>query len=96
MSSSAITQEIDKRDEHGFTALYFAAKNGDAAEVERLLVAGANPSLSDRSSVTPLRVGSTLEVVRLLVDHGADVDALDYLRYNVYISLVRIELEKYG
>jgi hypothetical protein len=97
MSSSAITQEIDKRDEHGFTALYFAAKNGDAAEVERLLVAGANPSLSDRSSVTALHVASTLEVVRCW-----SIMALISMRLIIfgtmyYISLdLSIELEKYG
>lgn len=40
--SSENTKDIDAVDADGWTALHYAALNGDASEVERLLAAGAN------------------------------------------------------
>lgn len=88
---------IDRRDEHGMTALMHAARQGDRTEVERLMGEGANvnaavPRRDFRELVaflsfmqqlpasdigyTPLLYaveGGSSEVVRLLIDRGADV-----------------------
>lgn len=88
---------VDKRDEHGMTALMHAARGGDSAEVERLLRAGADvnavvPSRDLRELIafigfmqqlpesdighSPLLYaaeGGNSEVVRLLIERGADV-----------------------
>ncbi|KAK3332910.1 ankyrin repeat-containing domain protein [Cercophora scortea] len=75
------------RDSNGQTPLHWAAKAGNASVVSQLLQAGGSPSadVMDREGATPLtvlveRVGSgaprngDVEIVRLLVARGANVD----------------------
>jgi hypothetical protein len=84
MTTTAAALDINKYDKNGETALYRAAERGDTTEVERLLAAGADPNVSDFSQLTALHVAKTFEVVRLLVDHGADIDALTKNRYGLF------------
>lgn len=78
MSSLA---DINKRDKNDRTPLYCAAKGGNFAEVKRLLALGADPNALSNdlpaNNRTPLHVAANLDVVRLLVEHGADIDATD-------------------
>lgn len=60
-----------------------AALQGNAAEVTRLLEAGAFPDGQDETGFTPLMVAAReghTEVVRLLIDAGADVNRLGYVQ----------------
>ena len=68
----------------GWTLLHVAAAVGDAATVESLLRAGADPKALDGGKHTPLYslgngigVPESERIVRLLVDAGADVDACE-------------------
>jgi beta-lactamase regulating signal transducer with metallopeptidase domain len=58
-------------------ALYEAARSGEAADVERLLAAGANVNAAIDGDGSPL-IGAAregrLDIVRLLVSRGADVN----------------------
>jgi ankyrin repeat protein len=63
-----------------FKGLDDAIQNGSAADVRQLLAAGADPSeVEELGDVTPLMSAAArgdLEIVRALVEAGADVNAL--------------------
>jgi ankyrin repeat protein len=44
----------DTRDDHGRTALHFAARSGSVAAIEALLAATADPTMRDNDGQTPL------------------------------------------
>ncbi len=59
-----------------------AVREKDAATVESLLEAGADPNITSANGDPILKtaifaVNSSMEVIELLVEHGADVNALD-------------------
>ena len=67
------------------TGLVDAASRGDAAEVRRLLDDGADANERDasgRTAVTAAALGDHVEVARLLIAAGADVDLQDSDRNN--------------
>jgi len=67
-------------DEYGRTPLHYAAAEGDAARVQDLLRAGANPNAQDDNSWSPLHFAAqavSTAAVAALIEAGADVDALD-------------------
>lgn len=72
--------KIDDEASGGFTPLILAAKTGRLAVVELLLKKGAAPNLKSSNGTTPLYVATNatsnrVEIVRLLLDRGAKVDA---------------------
>ncbi|MEM9292678.1 MAG: PQQ-binding-like beta-propeller repeat protein [Acidobacteriota bacterium] len=71
--------EADAEFRDGATALFYAAQRGHAPVVARLLEAGASPhAKSTMLQITALHVSAGFpEVVKLLVDAGADVSARD-------------------
>jgi hypothetical protein len=60
--------------------LHRPAESGNAAVLETMLACGFDPGAKDKDSVTPLHraaMGGHVEAARVLLDHGADVHALD-------------------
>ncbi|KAK0627407.1 ankyrin repeat-containing domain protein [Immersiella caudata] len=85
------TQRIDINDQqgNGATALYLAAQAGRSDVAQLLLEGGANPSIATKNDIRPLEravASSNIELVDLLIRHGADVKFLD----NMGRSIVHI------
>lgn len=79
---SGVNAPLDAR---GSTALHFAVEKNDAAAIEKLTRVGANPNQKDKEGQTPLFTAITLrniDMVRLLVDHGASFEARDDKKRN--------------
>src|SRR5262249_41850342 len=60
--------------------LHRAAERGDAAVLETMLSCGFDPQVKDPENVTPLHraaMGGHADSVRVLLAHGADVNARD-------------------
>ena len=60
--------------------LHRPAESGNAAVLETMLACGFDPEARDKDNVTPLHraaMGGHAEAVRVLLQHGADVNALD-------------------
>jgi uncharacterized protein len=78
---SANTGLVNAFSSDGFTPLGLAVFFGHRDAAEALLAAGADVNLASRESlkVTPLQsaaAGRRLEIARLLIDHGANVNAI--------------------
>ena len=72
------TADVGSPRPDGSTALHWAVFAGDAAEVERLLEAGADFALETRYGVTPMSLAAEVadtEILKLLLAAGADVDS---------------------
>ena len=70
-----MTARDDKADKYGRVPLHYAARYEEAAA---RLDAGDDPNQADRDGFTPLHFAAqrgSLEVLRLLLDRGAEVDA---------------------
>jgi len=74
---AADPQLANARGPEGSTPFMYAALYGDAVMLEQLLKEGANPNLKNDAGATALMWAATnLEKTRLLVAHGADVNAI--------------------
>ena len=76
----------DSRDNHGNTILHFAASEGHLETARLLLERGADINSQNKEGLTPLQQASRdtrrgylgiVDIVRFLLDHGANVDARD-------------------
>jgi ankyrin repeat protein len=80
--------DVNARSKTGFTALMFAAQQGDVDTTRILLDAKASPNdVIPKSGATPLIIASAIghpDVVALLLDKGADPNAVDA---NAFTSL---------
>ena len=69
-----------RRNKYGESPLHVAVKRGDIEKVRSLLLEGANANSKDHAGWRPIhesmREGeNALRIIRLLVDHGADINA---------------------
>jgi hypothetical protein len=67
--------DVNCRDRYGRTPLYLSAREGRRHVMEKLLANGANPSIATRLGVTVLHTPVCKADMRLLIAHGADVNA---------------------
>ena len=68
---------------YGITALYLACVNGNPAMIDRLLKAGADPNFAGPEGETALMTaarGGHVAAAKVLLDHGARVDARETWR----------------
>jgi ankyrin repeat protein len=72
--------QASSRGIHDLPALYFAAIGGNVAVARRVLAAGAdvNAGAQAASPIHGAVMGKNVEMVKLLLDHGADAAAKDY------------------
>jgi uncharacterized protein len=69
-----------------YRGLHAAAAKGDAAEIDRLIAAGAAADVRDGNRRTPLHVAifqHQADAARALLKHGADPNAFDGQRYDI-------------
>jgi ankyrin repeat protein len=69
-----------------YAGLHAAAAKGDAAEIERLIVAGQSPNAQDAHSRTPLHVAAHFghqAAAQALLKGGANPNALDAQKYDI-------------
>jgi ankyrin repeat protein len=67
-------------DKFGRSSLHYAANDGDASEVARLIAAGEEVNLPDRGGCTPLHFAaqkSSAAATRVLIEAGASIDVRD-------------------
>src|SRR4051812_16821067 len=70
--------DVDARESDGSTPLQWAVYQRDAAEVQRLLEAGADVSLANNYGATPMSLAAATgdaKIIRLLLKAGADPDS---------------------
>jgi len=83
--------DIDSRDEPGFTALHYAALSGKKEVVEFLIDEGARVDAKDSSNLTPLFYAAKnvhRDIFDLLMDKGADVNATGEKGRTLLISAI--------
>ena len=67
--------DVNTADRHGATALATAARHGDLPRVRALLDAGADVAAGEQSPLIAASSRMHLDVIRLLLDNGADPNA---------------------
>ena len=81
---------IDQQDSVGRTALSWAAELGDADQIRRLLMKGADPNATDLSGATPLlNCACNARCLTLLLEAGANVDQVDNNGQTKFLRLIR-------
>lgn len=67
--------DLNEKDQMGRTVLFHAACRGNSEITKLLLENGADATVSDKNSNTPLHLSGYCEIIDLLVSYGADVNA---------------------
>jgi ankyrin repeat protein len=82
--------ELDKE-------LYETCKEEDVERVKELIEAGADVNMRARYGITPLMVAYDEKIIRLLVEKGADIEAVDNHRKNnvLFRTLSETNLDTY-
>ena len=65
---------VNAADLSGQTPLHCSAIEGNAGMARFLLEKGAIVDASDKSGNTPLHLASSVDIVKMLIDHGADIN----------------------
>lgn len=90
--SSVSRSSINGKDAMGRTALFWAALRGDITIVNKLLMKGADPDISDNRGSTPLHCAvteSSGQMIETLLSAGANVNMTDYLGRTVLMEIIR-------
>lgn len=78
---------IQRKSSHGWTALHWAARNGNLEVARKLMDWGCEVNAADAIGWTPLFPaaywGQRAEIVRLLAEHGADLNHRDRFNHPV-------------
>src|SRR5438876_10121692 len=77
-TQKSAASDVNRRGVDGSTALQWAVYQGDAAEVRRLLKAGADVTLANNYGAAPMGLAAetgNAEILKLLLDAGANVDS---------------------
>jgi serine/threonine-protein phosphatase 6 regulatory ankyrin repeat subunit B len=77
-AASGDETDVNHRNADGSTPLQWAVYKGDAAEVRRLLTAGADVSLANEYGASPMSLAAEVadtEILKLLLAAGADADS---------------------
>jgi len=72
--------KIEEADEDGWTALHFAARNGNESTWRARLEKGTNVNIQDNNGYTPLMIAATfgrVEIVKLLLEYNAQTEIKD-------------------
>src|SRR5204863_1612456 len=75
--------KVDASTRYGVTPLYFSGVNGNAAMIDALIHAGADPNSANPGGETALMTAARtgkLDAVKLLLDRGAAVNAKESVR----------------
>ncbi|KAG7401735.1 hypothetical protein PHYBOEH_011024 [Phytophthora boehmeriae] len=67
--------DANAKDEYGYTPLQAAVSYNHIELVVFLLASGAHATLGDNEKDTPLHRCETVECAKILLDHGADLNA---------------------
>lgn len=81
---------IDKQNMNGVTALFNAAASGKFEKVKFLLENMAGVDIKNTAGETPLILSASIEIMKLLLEHGADISKVDNKGFT---SLVWAKLE---
>ena len=90
--------DIETVDEDGMTPLICQSKEGNIEIVKYLLSLGANVNAKDEKRKTSIFYASKVDIVKLLVQHGADIEAVAYRRFTPLIehsSYNHLDIVKY-
>jgi ankyrin repeat protein len=71
-------EDVNRRNVDGSTPLQWAVYNGDVAEVQRLVRAGADVSLANKYGATPMSLAAEVantNVLKVLLEAGANADS---------------------
>lgn len=75
------------------TPLHEAAEINDLGEVKRLLDSGAEVDSVDLLGKTPLHLITSAEAAKILIDHGAKIDADNIDKTPLYLAAKRGDKE---
>lgn len=67
-------QNLNTRDKLGRTLLHYSSCKSQVEIVQQLLEKGANPNLKDKNGNTPLHWCGHVDVLQLLISHGANIN----------------------
>lgn len=86
---------VDTPDEKGLTGLMWAARYGQLGSARQLLKAGANKNYRGLNGETPLHLAAAYghhDLVKLLLNHGADSNASDevHVTYSNFSYQIKI------
>lgn len=79
-NTSLVSMSFSQRDDHGFSPLHWACREGRSAVVEMLIMRGARINVMNRGDDTPLHLAAShghRDIVQKLLQYKADINAVN-------------------